>query len=351
MGGTLHLAPNKGMPLAARSPRPGGPLPREERRMQKHLSAAGARPAARIITLALAMLIAACQSSSTGQSSSPPSTHYPLTIQESNGSTVTIAQRPVRIVSLSPSATEMLFAINAGPQVIAVDEQSNYPSTAPVTKLSGFTPNVEAIAAYRPDLVVAADDTGGLVHALSVLSIPTLIEPAARNLDDSYAQVEQLGEATSRQSEAQGLVKQMRSQITAAVATITKPSRRLKVYHELDDTYYSATSKTFIGQVYALLGLANIADEATGAASDYPQLSSEYIVSSSPDLIVLADTKCCHQSARTVAARPGWGSIAAVRSGQVIGVDDDVASRWGPRVVDFLVAVATHVRQLEAINA
>ena len=196
--------------------------------MQKHLSAAGARPAARIITLALAMLIAACQSSSTGQSSSPPSTRYPLTIQESNGSTVTIAQRPVRIVSLSPSATEMLFAINAGPQVIAVDEQSNYPSTAPVTKLSGFTPNVEAIAAYRPDLVVAADDTGGLVHALSVLSIPTLIEPAARNLDDSYAQVEQLGEATSRQSEAQGLVKQMRSQITAAVATITKPSRRLK---------------------------------------------------------------------------------------------------------------------------
>ena len=72
MGETLHLAPNKGMPLAARSPRPGGPLPREERRMQKHLSAAGARPAARIITLALAMLIAACQSSSTGQSSSPP---------------------------------------------------------------------------------------------------------------------------------------------------------------------------------------------------------------------------------------------------------------------------------------
>jgi len=319
--------------------------------MHKHLSAAGARPAAQIIMLALALVIAACQTSSTGQTSSPPSTRYPLTIQESNGSTVTIERRPARIVSLSPSATEMLFAINAGPQVIAVDEQSNYPATAPMTKLSGFTPNVEAIAAYRPDLVVAADDTGGLVHALDLLSIPTLIEPAAKNLEDSYAQIGQLGRATSHQSEAQGLVKQMRSTISTALATITRSSRQLKVYHELDDTYYSATSKTFIGQVYALLGLVNIADAATGAASDYPQLSSEYIVSANPDLIVLADTKCCHQSASTVAARPGWGSIAAVRSGQVIGVDDDVASRWGPRVVDFLVALATHVRQLEGVSA
>src|SRR5438445_374562 len=131
-----------------------------------------------------------------------------------------------------------------------------------------------------------------------------------------------------------------------ASVTISKQPQ-LMVYHELDDTYYSATSATFIGQVYALLGLKNIADGATAAAPDYPQLSAEYIVSSSPDLIVLADTKCCHQDLNTVSARPGWSSIAAVKSAQVIGVDDDIASRWGPRVVDFLRVIAPHVKQLE----
>jgi iron complex transport system substrate-binding protein len=146
-------------------------------------------------------------------------------------------------------------------------------------------------------------------------------------------------------AKASALEKKMRTDIAAIVASIPKGTKQLKVYHELDDTYYSATSATFIGQVYAVLGLKNIADGASATAGDYPQLSAEYIVSSSPDLIVLADTKCCHQNLGTVAARPGWSSIAAVKTGQVIGVDDDIASRWGPRVVDFLSALAPHVKQ------
>jgi iron complex transport system substrate-binding protein len=270
-----------------------------------------------------------------------------VTIAESGGASVTITRQPHRIVSLSPTATEMLFAIGAGTQVVAVDDQSNYPANAPMTKLSGFTPNIEAIAAYTPDLVVASDDTGGLVHGLGALNIPILIEPASKNLDDSYKQIEQLGTATGDVEGATALEKKMRSDLAAIVASLPKLSKPLKVYHELDDTYYSATSATFIGQVYTLLGLKNIADGATAAAPDYPQLSAEYIVSSSPDLIVLADTKCCHQDLSTVAARPGWSSIAAVKSAQVIGVDDDVASRWGPRVVDFLRVIAPHVKQLE----
>jgi iron complex transport system substrate-binding protein len=314
--------------------------------MRMHLSAASAKLAAATVFLV------ACGTTST---ISPPAAgqtgHYPLTITESGGATVTIPKQPHRIVSLSPTATEMLFAIDAGPQVVAVDDQSNFPANAPMTKLSGFTPNVEAIVSYNPDLVVAADDTGGIVHALGALSIPTLIEPAAHNLEDSYAQIDQLGVATNHVAEAQALVKKMRSEIAAAVAQVVKPARPLKVYHELDDTYYSATSQTFIGQVYQLLGLQNIADGATGASSGYPQLSSEYIVSSNPDLIILADTKCCQQDAATVAARPGWGSIAAVKNGQVIGVDDDIASRWGPRVVDFLIAVTAHVAQVEQAAA
>ena len=295
---------------------------------------------------ALTIAVAAC-----GPATSTPSTsataHFPVTITGTNGASVTLAKQPHRIVSLSATATEMLFAIDAGAQVVAVDDQSNYPADAPMTKLSGFTPNIEAIASYTPDLVVAVDDTAGLVHGLGALSVPVLIETAAKNIDDSYKQIEQLGEATGHVAEAAALEKKMRSDLAGIVASIPRGTKQLKVYHELDDTYYSATSATFIGQVYALLGLKNIADGAAATAGDYPQLSAEYIVSSSPDVIVLADTKCCHQSLSTVSARPGWSSIAAVKSGQVIGVDDDIASRWGPRVLDFIRALAPHVKQLE----
>jgi iron complex transport system substrate-binding protein len=114
----------------------------------------------------------------------------------------------------------------------------------------------------------------------------------------------------------------------------------LSFYYELDDTYYSVTSETFIGQLFAMLGLENIADAAKGASSGYPQLSAEYIVESDPDLIFLADTECCGQSAETVARRPGWGDLSALAHGGVVELDDDVASRWGPRVVDLLREIA-----------
>jgi iron complex transport system substrate-binding protein len=297
------------------------------------------------VTATITIAVAAC-----GTTSSTPSTstagHFPVTVTGTNGTSVTITRQPHRIVSLSPTATEMLFSINAGAQVVAVDDQSNYPASAPMTKLSGYQPNIEAIASYTPDLVVAADDTAGLVHGLGALNVPVLIETAAKNIDESYKQIQQLGEATGHVAEATSLEKKMRTDLTAIVASIPKGTRQLKVYHELDDTYYSATSATFIGQAYALLGLKNIADGAAATAGDYPQLSAEYIVSSSPDVIVLADTKCCHQNLSTVSARPGWSSIAAVKTGQVIGVDDDIASRWGPRVVDFLRVLAPHVKQL-----
>ncbi len=341
-----HSRGSVGTPHAARFPLWVGKLPREERSMRMHQQSVSAKLAGPIGLALLALSLVACggaqQSSATNTAA-----QFPLTITETSGATVTIAHQPRRIVSLSPSATEMLFAIGAGSQVVAVDEQSNYPASAPTTKLSGFTPNIEAIAGFTPDLVVAAEDAGGLVHGVGALGLPILIEPAAKTLDDTFAQIKQLGTATGHSSEAGSLVATMRDQVKTFVSSLSKPARQLRIYHQLDDTYYSVTSATFIGQVYKLLGLNNIADAATGAAPDYPQLSAEYIVSSNPDLIVLADTKCCKQDLHSVSARPGWGVIAAVRMGQVVNVDDDVASRWGPRIIDFMRTVAPHVQQLE----
>ncbi len=310
--------------------------------MRKHHPRASAK-----LACIAALLVALSCGGSSPTASSSTSAHFPVTVTAPDGTSVTVGHQPHRIVSLSATGTEMLFALGAGAQVVAVDDTSNYPTNAPITKLSAFQPNLEAIAAYTPDLVVASDDTGGLVHGMQALNVPILIEPAAKTVDDSYSQIKQLGTVTGHPTEADALVAKMRSQIKAFVALVGHPSRQLKVYHELDNTYYSATSATFIGQMYALLGVSNIADSATGGAPDYPQLSAEFIVSSNPDLIVLADTKCCNQNLASVAARPGWGVISAVKSGQVVNVDDDIASRWGPRLIDFLQAIAPHVQQLE----
>jgi iron complex transport system substrate-binding protein len=251
----------------------------------------------------------------------------------------TAAAVPQRIVSLSPTATESLFAIGAGPQVIAVDDQSDYPKVAPRTKLSGFTPNVEAIASYRPDLVIISFNPKGLSDALAKLRIRTVLQPPAATLADAYAQIGQLGRLTGHTGRAATLVSSMKSRIAAVVAARRRAGDGRTVYHELDQALFSATSKTFIGRIYQLFGLRNIADAADTAGTGYPQLSPEYIVEQDPDLIVLADTVCCGQTAATVAARPGWDHIRAVRTGSVIRLDDSVASRWGPRVVQLVQAV------------
>ena len=270
---------------------------------------------------------------------------FPVTVDASNGK-VTVSKKPRRIVSLSPTATETLFAIGAGRQVVAVDDQSDFPKSAPRSSLSGFTPNVEAIASYRPDLVVIAYDPKGLSGALARLGITVIHHDGAKTFAGAYRQIRQLGRVTDREREAVRLVARMKARI-AKIVRARKSDRKLAVYHELTPDLYSATSKTFVGKVYEALGLRNIADAADSVGSGYPQLSSEYVVSQSPDLVVLADTVCCGQSARTVAARPGWDRINAVRSGSVVRIDDSIASRWGPRLVNFFRAVSSALARLE----
>jgi iron complex transport system substrate-binding protein len=294
-----------------------------------------------LVAAAAAVALVAAAASPAGTTAAKPKP-FPVTVQAKNGK-VRIAKRPTRIVSLSPTATEMLYAVGAGRQVVAVDSLSNYPARAPRTSLSGFQPNVEAIAGYRPDLVVG-DLSAGVVAELRALRVPVLVYEAPRQFSGSYAQITQIGRATGHRSQATRAVRLMRARIADAVADARRAgSRRLSVFHELTPDLYSATSRTFVGQVYRLLGLRNIADAADAAGSGYPQLSSEAVIAANPDVIVLADSKCCGQTARTVAARPGWSAIAAVRTRRVVSVDDDIASRWGPRIATFIRLVANAV--------
>ena len=273
---------------------------------------------------------------------------FPVTLQTPTGDLV-LDDQPIRILSLSPTATEILFAIGAGDQVIAVDDQSNYPPEAPTSDISGFTPNLEAILALEPDLVVHSYLPEDIEQGLSNVGIPSLTQYAAASLNDTYLQITQLGAATGANAGAESTVQEMQQKIDELMASVNVPDgSSFTFYHELDPTYFSVTSSTFIGQVYALFGLINIADEAEGAGSGYPQLSEEYILSQNPDLIFLADTKCCAQDIEIVTQRNGWNALSAVTEGKVIELDDDIASRWGPRVVDFLKAIATAVEQMTA---
>ena len=269
---------------------------------------------------------------------------FPVTVtsgQDPETTELVLPAQPTSIVSISPSATEMLFAIGAGDQVIAVDAFSYFPAEAPVTDLSGFEPNVEAILGYEPDLVVASGDPGDLVSALDAAGVPTLLLPSALDIDETYDQIERLGAATGHPEEAGTLTEQMTADIAAAVASVPA-GEPLTYYHELDPSFFSASSETFIGQVYGLFGLQNIAD-ATGEA--YPQLSQEFIVTADPDVIFVTSGDFS-DSPDTIAARPGWDAITAVADGDVVVVDADTSSRWGPRVVDFVEAVAAELPQV-----
>lgn len=280
---------------------------------------------------------------STSTPAIPPTTEvvgdFPVAVAASNG-VIEIPARPERIVSLSPTHTEMIYAIGAGDQVFAVDMFSNFPEGTPTTELTGFTPNLEALVEWETDLVVIDGDWDGTsVAALTELGVPVVVLEAAVTFDDVYDQIESLGVATGNLAAAQELVEQMQTDIDGILAGIEETEEPRTFYHELDTTYFSVTSETFIGTVYRSMGLANIAD-AVGEGAGYTQLSEEFIIEQDPDFIFLADTICCGVDAAAVAERPGWSTLRAVQRGSIVELSDDVASRWGPRIVDHMRQVA-----------
>jgi iron complex transport system substrate-binding protein len=299
------------------------------------------RPTALLVTALLLAPLSPASAASTA-------TKYPLIIS-SGGYSTTIAKKPTRIISLSPSATESLFEIGAGKQVLAVDSLSNFPKSAPITELSAFEPNVEAIAALKPDLVVlSVDAMKSLVvkEALEKLKIPVLMEKAPENLAQAYKGIEVLGAATDRTSEAKKVTFKMAALIKS-ILNRAKRTVKITFFHELDNTLYSVTSDTFIGKVYKDFGLINIADKAAGADSyGYPQLSAEYVLKTDPDIIFLADAEY-GESPATVRARAGWSGITAVTKKNVFALPNDIPSRWGPRLVDFYRTVAASLSKVK----
>ncbi|GAA0520705.1 ABC transporter substrate-binding protein [Saccharopolyspora subtropica] len=300
-----------------------------------------------LVVLALVTGVTACATRPHSEAPVPaddPASAFPVKVGLPGQPPVTVPQQPKRIVSLSPTATETLYAIGAGDQVIAVDQYSNFPPEAPRTDLSGFSADAAAVGARTPDLVIAPDNATQLAEGLKVVNVPTLLTPSAATLEDAYRQIEVLGQATGHTRQARELVGRMRSEIDRIVRDTPRPPQPLSYYHEVSPDFYSATSQSFVGNVYDLFGLVNIADPAGGK---FPQLSQEHILQANPNLIFVADTKCCQVTAAAVAARPGWGTLDAVRRNHVVELDDDIAGRWGPRVVELVRAISAEVTRTQ----
>lgn len=265
----------------------------------------------------------------------------PTTVESGSGA-VTLDDRPNRIVSLSATHTEILYAIGAGDLIVGTDLTSNYPAEAGATaKVDAFNFNVEEIVSLEPDLVITAFNFQGELEALDTVGVPALLLEPADTLDEAYNQIGVLGKVTGREEAANELVSSMRNRIDQATASL--PGASMSVFHEVDNTLFSANSSTFLGDIYARFGLLNIADAVPDEfGSGYVQVAEEYLFEQDPDLIFLGDAGF-GESLTTVAARPGWQTLGAVQQGAVFQLDGDVAGRWGPRTVDLVEEIAAAI--------
>ncbi|HEY5438853.1 MAG TPA: ABC transporter substrate-binding protein [Acidimicrobiales bacterium] len=262
-----------------------------------------------------------------------------------SAATAGAASKPACVVSLSPAATETLYAIGAGPQVQAVDKDSNYPTSGlPTKRIDSLNPSVESVIGIckttsthssKPDLVIISYDANSIKEKLTGVGVKVVEQDAPTNLTGALSEIVQLGKLTGHVKRADALAATMKAAIAADIASVPKhPGKKLTGYYELDPTFYSLTSSTFVGSLLKQLGVVNIADaNSTTADAGYPKLSAEYILSADPKIIFLADTVCCKASLATVAKRAGFSKVSAVADHEVIALNDDVASRWGPRLV------------------
>ena len=259
--------------------------------------------------------------------------------------TAVAASCPHRIVSISPTATETLFAIGAGPQVVAVDSQSNYPAGAPrKSGLIAYSPSGTAIYSdYHPDLVVESYDANHVTEILRTLHVRVLYQPTAANLRVAYQQIHNLGIVTCHRAQATRLIHTMQAKIVSIRRALGTKARGLLVYDEISGppSLYAASSRSFVGQLFGTLGMRNVTTDPSG----FPLLSQEQVIAASPQLIFLSDhmAKDGGVSAHTVITRPGWGSIRAVRTRAIYALNDDAASRWGPRITVVMQQIAADV--------
>ena len=274
----------------------------------------------------------------------PAAAAFPLTVTDGGGRAVTLKAQPLRIVSLSPAATEALFAVGAGNQVVGVTTYCNYPPEATTReKIGGYsakTINIEKIVSLKPDLVVAESSMhADIIKALEPLGITVLaISPAS--LEDTYATLALLGKVTGHSDTATSVVAGMKATIKAVtdkVATIPQDKRVTVFWEVWDEPLMTAGSTSFPGQILALAGGKSIFADLN---KDYPTVSAEDIIKRNPAVIMGPDTHADKLPSAIIGARPGWEKVDAIVKGRVYLINGDTSSRPGPRLALALQDIA-----------
>jgi iron complex transport system substrate-binding protein len=294
-------------------------------------------------SLLIVMILAAC---TPAQQSTAVSSPTPASISFVDGlkRTVDLPQPAQRVVSLAPSLTEVLFAVGAGSQVVGRDSFSNYPEsvkTLPDVGGNNANYNYEAIAALKPDLVLATEiNTVDQVNAIEKLGLKVVYLSNPVKLEDMYTLLSDVALLTGHTAEADSLIASLKSRVAVVESTISQAKTTPLVFYELDGSDpakpWTPGAGTFLDQLITAAGGRNVGAVMKDA---WGQLSLEQLLLQNPDIILLGDS-IYGTTPEAVAARTGWGDLKAVKDGQVFAFNDDLVSRPGPRLVDGLEALA-----------
>lgn len=267
------------------------------------------------------------------------STAHALQIADQRGSTVDLPSPPRRIVSLLPSLTESVCALGACDRLVGVDRYSNWPaSVAALPRVGGgLDPNVEAIVALKPDLVLATESSRATGRLESLGLKVMVLEP--RNHADVHRVLDTLGRVLGV-DDAPAVWRSIDASISAAAQSLPEGAKRTRVYFEVNSAPYAAGEASFIGETLSRLGARNIVPASLGP---FPKLNPEFVVRADPDLIMVGD-----RSGQGLEQRPGWARIKAVRLGRICRFDaeqSDVLVRPGPRMGEAAQLMARCLRE------
>ena len=242
----------------------------------------------------------------------------------------------IKIISLSTTHTEIIQSLGAENTLVGVDAFSEVDS--PVEVIDAYTVTAEELVPLNPDVVIIAFDFNGIVEGLEAQEINYVLLPPARNLDDVYAQITNIGEIVNKKSEASSTIRDMKLEINRIINNYNYQD--ITVYHEIGYSYgiYSVNSESLIGEIYNLLGVTNIANsEEDPYGSGYPALSEEMVIESNPDFIVVGHSDYLNKD---LSIRGGWSDISAVQNSRVFFVDDTLASNWGTTTLQLVEVLA-----------
>ena len=242
----------------------------------------------------------------------------------------------IKIISLSTTHTEIIQSLGAENTLVGVDAFSEVDS--PVEVIDAYTVTAEELVPLNPDVVIIAFDFNGIVEGLEAQEINYVLLPPARNLDDVYAQITNIGEIVNKKSEASSTIRDMKLEINRIINKYNYQD--ITVYHEIGYTYgiYSVNSESLVGEIYNLLGVTNIANsEEDPYGSGYPALSEEMVIESNPDFIVVGHSDYLNKD---LSIRGGWSDISAVQNSRVFFLDDTLASNWGTTTLQLVEVLA-----------